>query len=179
MGSAGLTRPRVLISAGALLQLEDEELAAGLAHEEGHIARRHRFLLLFAEVCRGLGRFVPGTRRAARELVLHLERDADRWAIERHHAPEALAAAIYKAGGVQPPGPIYAALDGGSAAERVSQLLEGDGAMQSKAAQRATRLLAAIMVMLSLALSAALPTAAVAAVGELSREHIAPSHCEH
>jgi hypothetical protein len=180
MGSAGLTRPRVLISAGALLQLDDDELAAGLAHEEGHIARRHGFLLLFAEACRGAGRFVPGTRRAVRELGLHLERDADRWAIERHHAPEALAAAIYKAGGVQPRGPMYAALDGGSIVERVGQLLEGDGgAPQSKAAHRATRLLAGTMLVLSLTVSAAMPVAAVGAVRELSRDHVAPSYCEH
>src|SRR5215208_1083354 len=83
MAAAGLGRPRVVVSAGALLELDDEELAAGLDHERGHIARRHRFLLVFAELCRGVGRAVPGSRHAIRQLGFHLERDADRWALRR------------------------------------------------------------------------------------------------
>jgi Zn-dependent protease with chaperone function len=55
---AGFVRPRVVVSAGALVALDDEELAASLAHERGHIARRHRFLLAACEVAWR----VPGTR---------------------------------------------------------------------------------------------------------------------
>ena len=32
---AGLVRPRIVVSAGALTSLDDDELAAGLDHEEG------------------------------------------------------------------------------------------------------------------------------------------------
>jgi Zn-dependent protease with chaperone function len=68
LAAAGITRPRVFVSAGALTTLDDDELAAGLDHERAHIARRHRFILVFAELCRSLARFVPGTRatRSAR-----------------------------------------------------------------------------------------------------------------
>jgi Zn-dependent protease with chaperone function len=68
LAAVGMRRPQVLVSAGALIALDDDELAAGLAHERGHIARRHRYVLVYAELCRALGRVVPGTRRAAAEL---------------------------------------------------------------------------------------------------------------
>ena len=61
LAAAGISRPRIVVSAGALLALDDAELAAGIAHERGHIARRHRFVSLYAELCRALGRFLPGT----------------------------------------------------------------------------------------------------------------------
>lgn len=94
VAAAGLRRPRVLVSAGALTSFDDEELAASLEHERGHIQHRHRYVLVAGELCRALGRFLPGTRRAARELSFHLERDADRFALARDHEPAALASAI-------------------------------------------------------------------------------------
>ena len=97
VAAAGLTRPRVLVSAGALTQLDDEELAAGLEHEHGHILRRHRWILVYGEMCRALALFIPGTRSAWRELQLQLERDADCWAISKRHDRLALASAIVKA----------------------------------------------------------------------------------
>src|SRR5262245_2550426 len=45
---AGLAHPQVLVSAGALTALDDHELTAGLDHEQAHIARRHRFVMLLA-----------------------------------------------------------------------------------------------------------------------------------
>lgn len=104
LAAAGYARPRLVVSVGALLQLDDAELAAGLGHERGHITRHHRWILLAAELCCGLGRAVPGTRRAQRQLAFHLERDADAWAV-RHHDRAALARAIGKAAGsrVVPP----------------------------------------------------------------------------
>ena len=52
VAAAGLRRPRVIVSAGALTSFNDEELAASLAHERGHIAHRHRFVVVTAEVSR-------------------------------------------------------------------------------------------------------------------------------
>jgi Zn-dependent protease with chaperone function len=49
---AGMAHPRVLVSAGALTALDDNELAAGLDHEQAHIAHRHRFVMLLALGCR-------------------------------------------------------------------------------------------------------------------------------
>jgi len=67
VAAAGLMHPRVVLTAGALATLEDDELAAGLAHEHGHIARRHHLLLVYAEavtipaeaLARGPGQVAP------------------------------------------------------------------------------------------------------------------------
>lgn len=162
VAAAGLRHPRVIVSAGALTSLDDDELAASLAHERGHIAHLHRFVLVTSEVCRSIARLLPGTRRAVGELIFHLERDADRWAVERTHDPMALASAICKA--AQPPtgvSGVLVTLSGGAAARRVRQLLEGPGLPG-----RRTRLdvLAASMVILVVGLSAALPSATLAGI---------------
>ena len=112
----------MLVSAGALARLDDAELAAALSHERGHVARRHRWVLLYAETCRALARFLPGTARAARELAFHLERDADRWALRRHPDRLALASAICKSGAA--PATATSLTGSGGAVERVQELLE-------------------------------------------------------
>jgi hypothetical protein len=125
VAAAGLRRPRVVVSAGALLALDDEELAASLEHERGHIARGHRYVLVVAELARALARFVPGTRAATRELLVQLERDADRFALARRHDPAVLASAICKAALHEPPPGIVLALGGtGIVTRRVRQLLD-------------------------------------------------------
>jgi Peptidase family M48 len=121
LAAAGLSRPTVLVSAGALTRLDDAELAAALSHERGHVARRHRWVLLYAEACRALARFLPGTGRAARELAFHLERDADRWALHRHADRLALASAICKSGAAAAAGTSLSGT--GGAVERVEELL--------------------------------------------------------
>ena len=80
---AGVIRPRIVVSAGALIWLDDEELDAALDHERAHIVRRHRFVMLLAVAFAALGRAIPGTHRAIRELAYQLERDADRWALQQ------------------------------------------------------------------------------------------------
>lgn len=97
VAAVGLRRPAVVVSTGALLRLDDAELAASIEHERGHIARRHRHVLLAAELLRALARVLPGTAHAMRELRLHLERDADAFAFARQHDPEALMGAVDKA----------------------------------------------------------------------------------
>lgn len=159
VAAAGFRRPTVIVSAGALTTFDDEELAASLAHERGHIAHRHRFVLASAETCRSLARLLPGTRRAVAELVFHLERDADRWAIERRHEPTALASAICKAAQRRPcHNGALLLLSGRGVTRRVRQLLSGD----LPARQHRLDILAAAMTTLVLALSAALPSAVLA-----------------
>jgi Zn-dependent protease with chaperone function len=136
VAAAGLRRPRVLVSAGALLALDDDELEASLEHERGHIARRHRYVLVVGELARSLGRFIPGTRAAARELLFHLERDADRFAL-RLHSPTALASAICKAALHEPPQGLLA-LAGGARDVRFSGLalsLGGGGVVSRRVRQ--------------------------------------------
>lgn len=162
LGAAGLTRPRVIVSAGALTAFDDDELAAGLAHERGHIAHRHRYVLLLAELCRGVARFTPGTRRAVDELRFHLERDADQWAIARRHDPFALASAICKAAIAGPaPIPGTASLVGAGVADRIRQLL--DPHRGSRARGRLLGVAAAGLVAITAATAALAPGAAVAA----------------
>ena len=174
VAAAGFRHPRVVISAGALLAFDDEELAASLDHERGHIARRHRWLLLYSEVCRALGRIVPGTRAAARELRFHLERDADRFALERSHDPAALASAICKTVGSRTLGVAALGLSSAPFTRRVEHLLDPPPPLQ----RRAALLVASVMVSLALAAAAVLPMAAHA--GWHQAATATPSHhCPH
>lgn len=161
VAAAGLRRPRVVVSAGALTALDDEELAASLAHEHGHIARRHRFVLLCAEVCRAVARWLPGTRTAVDELIFHLERDADRWAIARSHDPCALATAICKAAQREPHHTAaLLTLGGGGVPRRVLQLVRS-GDVVSRRQVRLNALIgtmAAVIVALAFALPATAST---------------------
>jgi len=167
VAAAGLRRPRVIVSAGALTCFDDEELAASLDHERGHIARCHRFVVVIAEISRSLARLLPGTRRAVAELTFHLERDADRWALERMHDPTALASAICKA--AQPRSSAVGALltlNGGAVTRRVRQLLEFTS-MPGRQAR--LDVLATTMVVLVIALGAVLPSATLAAIDTASQ----------
>jgi len=162
VAAAGLRRPQVIVSAGALTSFDDDELAASLAHERGHIARRHRFVLVIAEISRSLARMLPGTRRAVGELIFHLERDADRWALDRKHDPIALASAICKA--AQPPRIAPGALltlGGGAVTRRVRQLLE---TTLIPVRHVPLEILAVTMVTLVIGLAAALPSATLAGI---------------
>lgn len=168
VAAAGLRRPRVIVSAGALMSLDDDELAASLDHEQGHIARRHRFLFVFAELCRGLARFLPGTRRAVAEFAFHLERDADQWALARRHDPYALASAICKAATVRPgQGPALASLGGPGVTERLRQLLDGAGDRSRPLTSTALRAVAVAMVAFTVVLAGLLPATTLAGVKQL------------
>jgi Peptidase family M48 len=124
LAAAGLTRPTLVVSAGALARLDDAELSAAIAHERAHIRRRHRFILLFAELCRVLGRPLPGTAHAVRELRFQLERDADRSAVRDRADRLALASAICKAATGATSRAGMAALGGDGTAARVRELLQ-------------------------------------------------------
>ncbi len=162
VAAAGLRRPRVIVSAGALTVLDDAELYASLDHERGHIIHRHRWILMAGELSRALGRFVPGSRTALAELTFHLEREADRFALARSHRPRDLASAICKAahGGQWTTAPA-AGLAGASVVRRVSQLL---GEEASSPASAVARPLAAVLAALVLMVFAAVPPATMAAV---------------
>ena len=168
VAAAGLTRPRVVISAGALTALDDEELAATLEHERGHIARRHRYFMVAAEVCSGLGRFVPGGRKAAAALTFHLERDADAYAIRRRHDPLALASAICKAAGAVPFAPVVMALGGGHGVSRRLEALTSERPARQARRDAGHRLVAIALSVLVLALVATVPAVAAAGVDQLA-----------
>lgn len=166
LAAAGLRRPRVLVSAGALTLLDDAELNAGLDHEHGHIARRHRWVLLVAQLAHAIGRFVPGAKRAFAELVLHLERDADRYALKRRHAPWDLASAICKAADSWAfTAAAAAGLAGGGVLRRVRQLVDDEPPPPAVTAPRlmAMTLAAGVIVLFSVVGPAAVTVAESAA----------------
>ena len=177
VASAGIRRPRVVVSAGALLTFDDDELAASLDHERGHIARYHRYLLLFSELCRALGRFLPGTRSAARELLFHIERDADRFALSRRHEPAVLASAICKAAHSAALAAPALGLGGGVVTRRIHLLLDGEASPRRRR-RVALQALAFAMVSLTLFSVSALPAAAHAGyhqAGDVRTTHHCPS----
>jgi len=167
VAAAGLSRPRVVISTGALAALDDAELAASLDHERGHIVRRHRYVLLFAEICRALAFFVPGSRAAARELAFHLERNADEYAVGRRHDPLALASAICKAAISTPAtSSTFATLGGEGVAARLRILVEPEPRPRRTA--WGGGLAAIAMVVLTVSLTAELPAATAAGLQRLA-----------
>jgi bla regulator protein blaR1 len=175
VAAAGLIHPKVVVSAGALTVLDDEELAAGLAHENGHIARRHHLALAYAELCRAIARMLPGTRRAVQELRFHLERDADDWAVRRHHDPVALASAICKAATTGAShDPRMVTLGGGAIERRVDGLLGTNLATIGRLRRRMVDSAAALMVCVTLASLVAIPAEALAG----DRSHVG-DHSEH
>ena len=177
LAAAGIARPRVVVSAGALIELDDDELAAGLEHECGHIARRHRFLLVFAELCRGVGRIVPGGRRASRELAFQLERDADQWALRRRHDPYALASVICKAARVDTAGLAAVSLSGSGVGERLGQLVEGKAGRRRGPAAYVLNAVAIAMICATVLIAALVPGTALAGAQELGGSQQV-RHCE-
>jgi hypothetical protein len=166
LAATGFARPRVLISTGALAALDDEELAAGLAHESGHIARRHHVVLAYAACCRAGGRLIPGTRRAVDELHFHIERDADEWALRRDHDPFALASAICKAATMSGASDgVLTALGGGALDRRLDRLASLDAPATKPLYRRVVDCGAIIVCCLAVAASIAIPAEALGAVG--------------
>ena len=174
VAAAGIVSPTIVVTAGALAVLDDEELAAGLAHEKGHIAHRHNLLLAYAECCRAVARLLPGTRRAVSELRFQLERDADDWAISHDHDPCALASAICKAATTgASPGPVMLTL-GGTALERRLDELLGRPTPVGSFRRRIVDSVAVVMVCVTLTALVAVPAEALAG----GREHVV-EHSEH
>lgn len=163
LAAAGFTRPRVVVSAGALAVLDDEELAAGLDHERGHIERRHRFVLVIGELCRGVARFMPGTRQALSQLTFHVERDADQWALARRHDRLALASAICKAATFRSASPVLSTLGSCGVRGRLDQLLDGSAGRSEAMTSSAIRVIAVAMVAFTITTTVAGATATVAA----------------
>jgi hypothetical protein len=166
-------RGRVVVSDRALEMMDEEELAAGVAHEFAHLHRRHRPLLLLGSLLSAIGRPLPGTGSAHRGLCFQLERDADAWAVNRLDDPLSLASAICKvAGAMEPRG--TASLGGrGPVTRRLAELV-GDGGARSARVELVARVLAAGLAAVVLALAVAAPTWANS-LGDVPAGHI----CSH
>lgn len=160
IAAAGLTQPKVVISTGALISLDDEELAASIEHEKGHINRKHRFISLYAAICCAVARFLPGTTRVANQLDFFLERDADEYAIKQAHSPAALATAIRKAVSIPNAAPSALFLSGGASLEHRLRLLTDSAHAQAKKTKRGaviTTALVGMTLLVAASAAAALP----------------------
>ena len=73
----GIDRPRVVVSKGALDRLDNEELAAALAHELQHAASRDPLMGWWLMAARTIQAFNPAIQIAGRQAVVDIERRAD------------------------------------------------------------------------------------------------------
>lgn len=89
----GLIRPRIVLSAGMLARLDDDELLAVLAHERHHLRRRDplRYLLLHTATASAL--MFPLSTFLCRRVEARMELAADRAALTLS-SPAALAGAL-------------------------------------------------------------------------------------
>ncbi len=86
-------RPRIVVSAGTLELLGDEQLGAVLAHERGHARGRHGIVMLPFASMDTLLRWMPYVRHARTEVAALLEMAADDFAAKESH-PRHLAGAL-------------------------------------------------------------------------------------
>ena len=175
VGVTALGRGRILVSDSALGALDQAEIQASLSHELGHIERRHRPLLLLASVLGATGRLLPGTRAAERGLRFSLERDADEYAVSRTRDPLALASAICKAATVRPAGAT--GLSGEGAVLLRLDYLEGHARRAGRTLERCTHVLALGSVLAVIALTATLPSWALAVPRSEHSLSDAGAHC--
>ena len=170
-------RRRILVSDRALGELDERELAAGIAHELGHLRRGHRSVLAAAALLAALAHPLPGTRATERALRFQLERDADEFAVRELHDPLSLASAICKAAGADRSGTTLITLSGsGLAVLRVRELVEG-AQVRSRAAELLARAALAGLIALLVALAASSSGWASAPV---DHRHGPPGHgCNH
>ena len=80
---AAAVRGRILISRVAAESLSENELAAVLWHELGHIRGRHNALRQLAALVRVLSPWLTATRALVHEVDRLIEIDADRYALRR------------------------------------------------------------------------------------------------
>jgi len=92
--TAGVWRPEIVVSAGALERLGGPERRAAVAHELAHVARHDLLLGWAVMITRALLVHNPIVQVVARAAVQEMERSADDLAARATGSPEALAAAM-------------------------------------------------------------------------------------
>lgn len=92
----GIRHPTVVVDAGLLRSLDDEELEGLLAHELSHIRHRDNLIGLLVGLTRDVFFFVPGGKWVARRLRDERELAADHLAVAATARPGALASGLLK-----------------------------------------------------------------------------------
>lgn len=120
--SLGGWHPQVVISEDLWVRLDDDELAAVLAHEAAHVRSHHSRWLAVATLVTSALWFVPWVGRSAASITVALERWADEEAA-REVGRDTLRRALLCAADAMAAGPGVAALNGAdSLLERLSML---------------------------------------------------------
>jgi Zn-dependent protease with chaperone function len=94
--TVGFLHPQVVVSTGLFAHLDDEEVDAVLAHEEGHVIGRDNVLTLVAQTVAMTFVLVPGVRMAFARLRRAQELAADEYARERTGDPLVVASSLQK-----------------------------------------------------------------------------------
>lgn len=175
VAAAGIRSPKVVVSTGALAQLDEDELAASLAHERGHIARRHPYFALAGNFAYAVARPIPGSKDALQRLRFFLERDADEYAVNCTSDPMALASAICKAATDSPkPNAALATLAGSGTPARLRLLLDRPAPNSKTWAEVVGR--SVVMLMVAGTLLALAMTPSLARAGVTTLEASPPAH---
>lgn len=114
---AGFLRPRVYLSTGALIALDDEELQAVLAHELHHLRRRDPLRLLMARAVGDAFFFLPALGQLSQRYAALAEMAADDAAVAAVADRSVLASALLTFGERSEPQVVV-----GIAPERVDHL---------------------------------------------------------
>ncbi|MBF6590207.1 MAG: M56 family metallopeptidase [Ktedonobacterales bacterium] len=117
--TAGVWRPRIVLSLWMIEHLDARELEAVLAHELGHIARRDYLMIWLATMLRDAFCYLPTSRVAYRLLQSEKELACDDLAVRVTHRPLGLASALAKVWSQATTRPALAAVP------RIAQLLTG------------------------------------------------------
>lgn len=115
--SAGLLKPRLFLSSGALHNVATAELAAVIEHEVHHCHRRDPLRLLIVQLLSEALFFLPAMRRLSQRYRTLAELAADDAAVSKGSCPGTLAAALLAFTEGTRPGVV------GIAPERVDHLL--------------------------------------------------------
>ncbi len=131
----GTLRPRVVISSGLLSGLDEQEVQAVFAHEEGHLIARDNLILLVARTFVATFALLPGVRPAVVRLRRAQELAADDFARRRTGDPLVVASSLQKFARALLPGttsPGLAFADEGDVVERIRGLVFGQVAVTSR-----------------------------------------------
>ncbi len=164
---AGLLRPRVWISTGAVTALGPDELDAVLWHEAYHLQHRDPLRVLCSAVLQRMFFAFPMVRGLAARFTLAKELDADRSVVRAQGSPAALAGALAVLGGAALPfTPREVALGAWSASSaRVDQLCGTHDELLLPPVPRRSLLISGIAVALLL----------LVAVGQAARANLLPA----
>ena len=118
-------RPRIVVSEGTIELLDDDELDAVVAHEQGHAHERHGLVMLPMAGLSKMFSFVPYARLAPASVAGLLEMAADDYAVRRRD-PSALISALVSMATVGAAPSCSFALNGGWVSRRMERLLNKD-----------------------------------------------------